>query len=57
MKETDSEYGMVGNSGFLIQRNKEGGSEFIPEIPRIMYEVFGRRMSQVAGTFFGDLNT
>lgn len=41
-KEIAAEHGLTANSGFLIQWNKNGGSEFIPEIPRIMYEVFGR---------------
>jgi hypothetical protein len=42
MKEDAARYGLKASCGFLIQWNKEGGSEFIPDIPRIMYEVFGR---------------
>lgn len=37
-----AEHGLIAHSTFLIQWNKEGGSEYIPEIPRIIYEVFGR---------------
>ncbi|PWB90608.1 hypothetical protein C5688_08730 [Methylocystis sp. MitZ-2018] len=41
-RERAAEYGVTANSGFLIQWNKEGGAEYIPDIPRIIYEVFGR---------------
>jgi hypothetical protein len=41
-REAAAEYGFDAISLFLIQWNKEGGSEFIPQIPQIMYEVFGR---------------
>ncbi|MGJ0511134.1 hypothetical protein [Methylocystis sp.] len=41
-QEHATEYGITVNSGFLVQWNKEGGAEYIPEIPRIIYEVFGR---------------
>lgn len=37
-----AEHGLLANSSFLIQWNKEGGAEYIPDIPRIIYEVFGR---------------
>ncbi len=41
-QEHATEHGITVKSGFLIQWNKEGGAEYIPEIPRIIYEVFGR---------------
>jgi hypothetical protein len=41
-REVAAEHNFTANSAFLIQWNKEDGSEFIPEIPQIMYEVFGR---------------
>jgi hypothetical protein len=36
-----SEYQFNVNSVFIVEWNKEGGSEFIPLIPRILYETFG----------------
>ena len=41
-RERAAEHGVTAKSGFLIQWNKEGGAEYIPEIPRVMYESFGR---------------
>ena len=41
-REHAAERGLLANSSFLVQWNKEGGAEYIPEIPRIIYEVFGR---------------
>jgi hypothetical protein len=41
-RQDAARYDFTANSAFLIQWNKEGGSEFIPQIPNIMYEVFGR---------------
>jgi hypothetical protein len=41
-REDAARYNFTASSAFLIQWNKEEGSEFIPEIPHIMYEVFGR---------------
>jgi hypothetical protein len=41
-REVAAQYNFTANSAFLIQWNKEEGSEFIPEIPQIMYKVFGR---------------
>lgn len=41
-REDAAEHGFTPKSAFMIQWNKEGGSEFIRQVPRIMYEVFGR---------------
>jgi hypothetical protein len=41
-REDAAQYNFAPDSVFLIEWNKEEGSEFIPEIPQIMYEVFGR---------------
>lgn len=41
-REDAAKYHFTANSAFLIQWNKNGGSEFIPKIPGIMYEVFGK---------------
>ncbi len=40
-KDTAREYNFDAKSVFLIQWNKEEGSEFIPSIPAILYEAFG----------------
>lgn len=42
MKEEGAAYGLSIRSGFLIQWNKGRGSEFIPVVPHILYETFGR---------------
>jgi len=41
-REDTAQYGLTANSAFMIQWNKQGGSEYIPEIPHLIYEVFGR---------------
>lgn len=40
--ETARKFGFDVRSAFLVQWNKEGGSEFIPSIPKLLYEAFGR---------------
>jgi hypothetical protein len=41
-RDEASEFKFNANSIFMVEWNKEGGSEFIPLIPNILYETFGR---------------
>ncbi|PPD00249.1 MAG: hypothetical protein CTY36_10230 [Methylocystis sp.] len=41
-REEAAAHGFNALSGFMIQWNKEEGSELISQIPRIIYDTFGR---------------
>jgi hypothetical protein len=40
-KEESAKYGFDPKCVFLIQWNSDTGSEFIPEVPQILYRAFG----------------
>lgn len=42
MKEEGAAYDLSIRSGFFVQWNKDEGSEFVPIVPHILYEIFGR---------------